>query len=42
MIKNIFIVPCDPSSEDALELTQGLFYELEGIYGKGTIENFTG
>jgi GNAT superfamily N-acetyltransferase len=42
MIKDLFVKPCDPSCKDALEMTQGLFYELEEIYGKGTIENFTG
>jgi|ERR1035437_5763095 GNAT superfamily N-acetyltransferase len=41
MIKNLFIEPCEPLSDDALELTRGLFYELEGLYGKGSIENFT-
>ena len=29
MIKNIFIEPCDPSSEDALELTRGCFMNLK-------------
>jgi GNAT superfamily N-acetyltransferase len=41
MIKNLFIEQCDPLCDDALEMTMGLFYELEGIYGKGTIEDFT-
>jgi len=41
MIKNLFVQQCDPSCEDALELTQGLFSELEGLYGRGSIENFT-
>ena len=40
MINNLFIEQCDPSSSDALELTQRLFLELESIYGKGTIEDF--
>ena len=40
MINNLFVQQCDPSSPDALELTQHLFYELEAIYGKGTIEDF--
>ena len=40
MIHNLLIQQCDPSSADALELTQRLFTELEAIYGKGTIEDF--
>ena len=40
MINNLFVQQCDPSSADALELTQRLFFELEAIYGKGTIEDF--
>jgi putative acetyltransferase len=40
MINNLFVEEYDPSSVDALELTQRLFHELEGIYGKGTIESF--
>jgi GNAT superfamily N-acetyltransferase len=41
MIKDLIIIPCDPSGEEALELTQGLYYELEELYGNGSIENFT-
>ena len=40
MIHNLLIQQCDPSSADALELTQRLFTELEAIYGKCTIEDF--
>ena len=40
MINNLFVQQCDPSSADALELTQRLFFEFEAIYGKGTIEDF--
>ena len=40
MINDLFVQLCDPSSPDALELTQLLFFELEAIYGKGTIEDF--
>ena len=40
MINNLLVKQCDPSSADALELTQYLFNELEAIYGKGTIEDF--
>jgi putative acetyltransferase len=40
MINNLFVELCDPSSDSALELTRRLFYELEDIYGKGTMENF--
>ncbi len=41
MIYNLIIQQCDPLCENALELTQGLFHELEDLYGKGSIENFT-
>jgi GNAT superfamily N-acetyltransferase len=41
MIDKLLVLPSDPSSEDALELTSGLFLELEELYGKGTIEDFT-
>jgi GNAT superfamily N-acetyltransferase len=40
MIKDLFIEPCDPQGKDALELTQGLFNELEELYGPSTLENF--
>ncbi|MDR3609499.1 MAG: GNAT family N-acetyltransferase [Ignavibacteriaceae bacterium] len=40
MIHNLFVQQSDPLSPDAIELTQRLFFELEAVYGKGTIENF--